>query len=777
MTSNKHILSLFAIYLLTAFSAFAQCCGEIKGEVSNSRTKEPLAGANVVVLNTNLGASTDLDGHFTIKNVPVGTYIVRISYVGYAPRDITDVVVTSAKPAALTVTLEPIDISGEEVTVTTGYFWKEMEAPPSTVSLSREEIRRFPGGFEDVVRTVATLPGVSVVNAGGRNDLLVRGGGPTENLYLINGMEVPNINHFGTQGSSSGSLSYVNLDFIEGVDFSAGGFGVEYGDKLSSAMSLTMRSPMRDKPGGKATISASQFGLNGEYPLNGKGGLLFSARKSYLDLIFKAAGLPFVPVYVDYNLIGSYEITPRDRLFILGLAAIDWVDRDLSDAENRSFNAGIMDNTQNQYVTGAAYRHIRKNGYLDFIFNFNRNVYSFSQIDEDQIEYFQSDAIENETVFKIQNKLVLDKKSDLYWGASVKHGWIDNTTAFADSVYDSNGIKMSVSDLGVPQYVHVNSAANKYALFVKLERNLDFRTKAAVGVRGDYYDFIDDKFYPSVRASIDYKLTREIVLKTAVGRYYQSPAYVWTANPFNQSLKALKSDMGVIGTDYMLREDISTGLEVYYKAYSDLPTGATPQTDYLVLSNSGVGYGGRDDNFQSFGYLPLVSGGKGKAYGVEISVQKKYADDKFYGQASISIGKSDYTAGNGETYPGIYDQRVILTVSGGCKPTPQWEFSGKFRFWTGAPYTPVYRPSENNGLIENIPSEYLSARLDPGHHLDLRADRRFDFRNWSAIVFIDIQNIYNYYIPIIPSYNFWTDEVETQNSIAILPSIGLSAEF
>jgi outer membrane receptor for ferrienterochelin and colicin len=136
----------------------------------------------------------------------------------------------------------------------------------SSTKLAAEEIRRFPGGFEDIVRTVATLPGVAVVNEGGRNDLLVRGGGPSENLYLINNIEVPNINHFGSQGSSSGALSFVNLDFIDRVEFSTGGFGARYGDKMSSVLSLGIRPGRSDRIGGEATISATQFGLNLEGP-------------------------------------------------------------------------------------------------------------------------------------------------------------------------------------------------------------------------------------------------------------------------------------------------------------------------------------------------------------------------------------------------------------------------------------------------------------------------------------------------------------------------------
>ena len=774
--SNKILYQAILIAVI-AVNASAQPLGSITGTVVDEANREPLSNANILVTGSPYGAASDLNGEFTIDNIPVGTYSLTVSYLGYEAKNISEVIVTSARPSIISVALKRQDIAGEEVTVRTGYFWKELDSPPSVSSLTSEEIRRFPGGFEDVIRAVSALPGIAVVNSQGRNDLLVRGGGPSENLYVINGMEVPNINHFGTQGFSSGSLSFVNLDFVDNVDFSAGGFGAESGDKMSSVMELKMRPARPDRFGGKATISATQFGIDGDGPLGENGGVIFSARKSYLDLIFKAAGLPFVPVYTDYNLIANYDITPRDKLFFIGLAAIDRIDRTLETLEDRVTNAANLDNSQDQIVTGVSYRRIRPSGYSDVSFNLNSNSYRFSQIDENEEEYFRSNALEQEAVLKLNTKFIYDDKTDLYAGITSKLAWIDNQTEFADSIYDRSGNKLALADAGLPQQLSVDMSGVKYAGFLKAERQLNLRTRLTVGIRGDYYSFIKEKLYPALRAALDYKLSARTVLKMSAGTYYQAPSYVWVSNPVNKSLKALRNDMGVFGADYTIRQDIAFSGEVYYKNYSNLPTGATPETSYLVLSNAGAGYGGREDDFQSFGYLPLVSEGKGNAYGLELTLTKKYSQSCCYGQAALSIGRSEYTAANRVTYPGIYDQRVIFTVSGGVKPNPKWEYSGRFRFYTGAPYTPVYLPSENGGDIVNLPDEYLQERLKPGHHLDVRVDRRFNLERTTIILFLDIQNIYNYKIPRRPNYDFWADEVNTYDSIGILPSIGFSAEF
>ena len=231
----KTLKTVFVILFLASCS-FGQETGAIRGRVIDADTKQPLFGTNVIVLGTERGAAADESGSYTIQNVPVGTHRIQFTFIGYKSLVKTDIVVKSASPVFVNAELEPEIIEGESVAVTAGYFYNQTDAQPSIVSLSREEIRRYPGGFEDVVRTVSTLPGVAINMAGGRNDLLVRGGGPSENLYLINNIEVPNINHFGTPGNTGGSLSFVNLDFVEDVTFSTGGFGAQYGDKMSSVI-------------------------------------------------------------------------------------------------------------------------------------------------------------------------------------------------------------------------------------------------------------------------------------------------------------------------------------------------------------------------------------------------------------------------------------------------------------------------------------------------------------------------------------------------------------
>ena len=215
---------LFLSFILSGSNIFPQDeTGTITGNVRDLDSKQPIAGANVILLGTKQGATTDLEGNFKITGVPVNVYRVKASIIGYASVTKTDIEVMMSKPAYVDFDLNEEPIQLNDITVKSEYFTKTPSEPISTTSFGYEEIRRSPGGFEDVVRALSVLPGVAQADAG-RNDLIVRGGAPSENLYIVDGMEIPNINHFGTQGAAGGPLSYINLDFVKETSFSSGGF-------------------------------------------------------------------------------------------------------------------------------------------------------------------------------------------------------------------------------------------------------------------------------------------------------------------------------------------------------------------------------------------------------------------------------------------------------------------------------------------------------------------------------------------------------------------------
>jgi len=340
--------SLFALLLaFTASDLNAQSAprtGVIEGRVIHAITQQPIPSAQVLVPGTGRGAQADETGRFRITAVPVGIVSLQARAIGYSPIAIADVAVSITKPAEVTVKLTPAALNLAAVQIQASYFTPPPDAQVSTATLSREETRRAPGVQEDVIRAVALLPGVAVTQAG-RNDLAVRGGAPFQNLFVVDGIEVPNINHFGSQGSTGGPLSLINIQFVDETQFSAGGFGARYGDRTNSVTSLTLREGSRSF-GGELNLSATGYGAFVEGPMGKRGSYLFGVRRSYLDLVFKAAGFGFIPAYTDLTFKATQRLNSKTTLSMLAVGAIDDITFNNEKADNRYENSRVVGNEQ-----------------------------------------------------------------------------------------------------------------------------------------------------------------------------------------------------------------------------------------------------------------------------------------------------------------------------------------------------------------------------------------------------------------------------------------------
>ena len=736
--------------------------GIISGNIIDEVTNEGIPGVNIQILGTDRGVATNLDGEFKISNLEPGTYQIRVSAVGYATIIKSDIVVNTAKPTILLLKLISAAIELNGVTVKAGYFEKDPSSTGSVANLSYEEIRRSPGGFEDVVRALSILPGVAQANAG-RNDLVVRGGAPSENLYIVGGFIVPNINHFGTQGAAGGPLSFINLDFVNETNFSSGGFSALYGDKLSSVLSIDLREGRKDRLGGKGTISASQFGFNLEGPLSGSGDFFMSVRRSYLDFIFNAAGFNFVPEYYDAITKFNYNLDSRNRLSLLFIGAFDKTKFNNKDSEDLYSNSRILGSNQNSYLFGFSYRHLFNEGF--FTLSLSRNFTDYDSFQRDTLlnPIFLNLSREGENEIKGDLVYKLSKDSELNFGASLKLIKFSADIKLPNFI-TSFGEKLSITSLSD------ESRFTKSAMYTQYSTNLYDGLRITAGIRGDYFDGISSKFYVSPRFAAALMLDEVSTLNFSLGRYSQSPSYIWLiADPSNRNLSFVKVTQTVLGYERMLQEDIKMKVEGFYKKYGDYPSSVL--RPYLVLANTGAGFGGGDDNFSSFGLEPLVSAGSGDVHGIEFSLQKKSSEIPGYGILSITWSESNFRGLDNVKHPAAYGQNWIVNLSGGYIFNKKWEASFRFRFATGTPYTPF-----NSDGSQSV-SNYNSVRFSPVHSLDLRVDRRWDFEKWALITYLDIQNVYNNKDSFYIRWDYRTGTVDRRSSIGLLPSIGVSLEF
>lgn len=777
------VFSLFTIaFLLSSTSVLGQGAdtssiptGMITGQVVDAATQQPLVGASVAVIGTKRGAISKKEGRFVISNVPAGVYTLKTTLVGYQQDQKSDIVISPGKPLTVLIQLSSAQVQFDETVVVSEAFRKDGQSISSTQTLTSEEVRRAPGVQEDVVRAVALLPGVAVTNAG-RNDLAVRGGAPFENLFLVDNIEVPNINHFGSQGSSGGPLSLINIAFVRDVSLSTGGFGPKYGDRLSSVTNLTLREGNDQQFAGEINLSATGFGVIAEGPVGSSGTFLFSARRSYLDLIFKAAGFGFIPEYWDFSGKLTFDVSPQDKISFLAIGALDEVKFNNTE-ENLYNNSRVTAPSQNQYFAGLTWRRLLEKGYLNV--TLGRTFTYFNTVQQDSLanDVFRTVTNEGENSLRADLVLLPSSTLELNAGAIVKYA-----SQLDYQVVLPGFARLDASGNPAPLNVDTSFTALRAGIYAQADWSLTDQFKLTLGARGDYYAFLQqDQLALSPRASISYLLAPEMTVRLGGGRYYQAPQFIWmvgdVTNPAN--LRPLRADQVVLGWEWIATPDIKIQVETYYKSYDAYPVRTfRPQA---VLAPAGF-----DDIYTDipFGLEPLTNTGTGTAYGIEFFIQKKLsAAIPIYGLASISINRTQFLAADGVDRPGSFDTPIIATIAAGWRPSPEWEVSSKLRMSQGLPTTPYIttpeRAAETGFPIGSLDFDDFNegARLPFFYALDARVDKRWFFNGWQLIVYVDVQNITGRKNVSGYKWNQETQTVEAQESIGVLPSIGINIQF
>jgi hypothetical protein len=659
--------------------------------------------------------------------------------------------------------LEPVQT--DEIVVESERFVKPLDITTSFKNLNYEEIRRSPGGFEDIGRVVQTLPGVSFVNDG-RNDLIVRGGSPAENLFLVDNSRIPNINHFGSQGSTGGPVSIINLDFVKEVSFITGGFSARYGDILSSVLDIKLREGNRNRFMGDVDLSATGFGATFEGPIGNKknGSWLASVSRSYLDLVFNAVGFGFIPEYTAVQLKGVYDIDKRNTLTIGAIGNFDLVRFNNDKIDNRQDNANILKDNQWGYTNSYELRTLIGNKSYSLL-NLTRNFtnFDFAGRNANFEETFKNVSQEGETELKAEYFWLPDKLTEISFGGS---GKLINFRNEIKSAADTLLI-IDPSSIIIPP-LDFNDSHNTFKGFAyaQITRRLFTHLRTTAGFRYDYFDFIEKKNYLSPRLSATIMFTHNFNLNLSYGIFYQSPSYIWlVSNSQNTSLRDIKAEHYVTGLEYIIGTDMRTTIEFYYKRYSDYP--ASSLRPYFVLANNGGDY----PKPENFGLEPLVSAGRGYAKGVEFYFQKSLTTN-LYGTMNFSIFQAKYTSLDGIERESDYDNRFIFIISGGYIFGKGWEFSSKFRYIGGRPYTPI---NPANGI--QLVSQYNSERYPDYYSLDIRTDKRWNFKKWSLITYVDIQDITGRKNIVSYEWNKYTNQIKVNKSIGVFPTIGISAMF
>ncbi|MES3035180.1 MAG: TonB-dependent receptor [Gemmatimonadota bacterium] len=758
-------LCLAAYWLWPAPStAQATLSGLIDGRVRAGPTKQPIANASIRVAGTEYVAVSGDDGRFRLR-ATAGVVRLEVRAIGFAPVVRTDVVVSAGKPVTLVIDLQPRVVQLTTVDVAPGYFEPSRESPVSTQRFTAEEVRRTPGTQEDVIRALSIVPGVGVTTAG-RNDLVVRGGAPFENLFVVDNIEVPNLNHFGTQGSTGGPVSLIPIELVKDAALSAGGFGVRYGDRTSSATTLALREGNRERIATTLNLSATGFGAIVEGPLPNDGSLVVSVRRSYLDFVFNAAGFPFIPSYTDLTLKAVQRPSPRDEVTFLLVGARDRITFRNDDADDRFENSTVLGSSQDQYFSGLTWTRLVSRGVVTTTLGRTWSRFDAAQRDSSDPPQpiFGARSTEGETSLRTDVTVQLSPRTEVGAGLIAK---------YAGSLqYDITlpGAARRDDD-GVPRALRVDTtfSAFRQAGYLQGSRLLTDRVRLTLGLRGDWYAFLRDAIRVAPRGSLAWTVDAENTLTASAGRYFQAPQPIWLVGDAQnvRTLEPLRADQVVLGWQRLLRPDLKFQIETYTKAYADYP--ARLFRPRAVLQPSGF-----DDvtNDIPYGLEPLVGSATGTVRGVEVLLQKRLSDVPVYGLVSASMNRTRFRSLDGTTTVGAFDAPLVFNALLGWRPNPRWEFSGRVRSATGLPTTPF----GSDGRLD-FTRYNAGPRLPTFFALDVRLDRRFVFRRSQLVTYLDVQNATARKNISQVAWDARLGAPKANESLGLLPSIGVNWEF
>lgn len=741
--------------------------GTVAGVVTDRTTQQPLAGVTVRVDGAPASASTNEQGRFTLAAVPVGTHVLRLTRIGYAPAARADVAVSAGRTTPLTFAMDAVASPLAVVRVAAPVFARAPDVPTTSYGLSYEEIRRSPGAIGDVSRLVQSLPGVVTANDQ-RNDIIARGGSPVENLTLVDNVEVPNLNHFAAQNTTGGPISMLNNELVERATFLAGGFPSQFGNRLSSVLDVTLRDGNRDHLEWELDVSFAGAGLIVEGPLAGRGSWMASARQSYLALVAGPFGIEAIPSTSDYQLKATYDLSARDRLWLVSLGGRDAIDFDVDESDLDNPSLENEDNRGWRTVTGVNWQRLlgdRGYGVLSVA-----DAYGAFRVDvhdrrlDDQLTY-RNRSGEGETTVKYDLTYRADAFGTVKAGASTKT--FRNRFAIVRPLGGRNPYSVDSTRVNAVD-IDRDFTAQLHAAYAQLARPLGRHADVTLGARVDRFGSLDATTV-SPRAGLVVHLTPTLDLTASYGRYHQQPSLVYqAAHPTNGELDPMRADHYVAGLAFIPRSDLKVTVEAFQKDYARYPV----STQYPTLSLANVS----DVGLQGL-LIPLTSRGAGRARGAELYVQKKLTGSA-YGQVGYTYSRTEHAALDGVRRRGGFDAPHVASLIAGYKPGAAWELSARFSYASGRPYTPVLLAEsvEQNRLIYDLTR--VNARRAPAYHrLDARADRRFSLRGTNTTLFLEVQNVYDRENVFRYVWNPKTGALHAQKQISFLPIVGVNVEF
>ena len=700
--------------------------GFVKGKIIDINSQLPLAGANIIIKSISIGTISNDDGYFSIKDIPNGNYSITISYIGYKTVYLSDVWVRPNAYDFLNVKLEQSIIQIDDITVEENFFKKSLVNEFQSVSFNRDDMRRSPGSGQEITRIINTLPSVASVGEN-RQDMMVRGGGPTENGFIIDNIYIPSISHFQqADGRSNGPVGIINTDMVENLDFYSNGFSSKYGNKLSSFGDITYRSGNREKNEGYGLLGMGGLGFLIEGPLTNKVSYITSFRMSYLDIIADAINASGgMPSYNDFQAKINYKPSIYNTFSILMITGSSLYDRDKNGAlDVGESEYGKLEN--DQQTVGINYKRIwnekaYSNSSLSISNKFSKVNFSNINTDSSVFKNIEKTDIVN---FRQVNHIKLASQTNIELGFDAQ--WTNQNYDYLRKLNDSN---ILLDKIKFDEKVLISN----YSTFFTLKKDIGRKLVSSIGFRTDLNDY-ENKTLFSPRMNLDYEIVyNRTNLIFNAGDYYQNPPAIYIANNASDRLKSAKARQYSVSLEHMITTSTKFSISVYQKDYNNSP----------ILPNSNIH---NDPTFlfdELRMYNGIVSTGSAKSKGLELLIQKKRVEN-FYGLIGGSIFNSTFIDFKGVERNRNHNYKYIFNIVGGYRPKSDWEISIRWSYFGGRPYTPIDLEASvlNNEQYSDV-ENFNETKTPDYHSLFVRYEKRYNLKKSNLILFFEIWNTYN----------------------------------
>ncbi len=759
MKKNAIYIVYFLMLLGMNNTVFAQATQTISGKIYDDITKQPLTGAVIVLMGTDNanGTVSDIDGYFKLPAVPIGRQAIKVSYTGYEERMANDIVVTAGKEVSMNIGMQEALHKLNEITVTYNKAKDKTRtnndmAQVSARSFNMDETKRYAGALGDPSRMAANFAGV-VSGNDSRNDIVVRGNSPIGMLWQLEGLNIPNPNHYGSMTSTGGPVSMLNNNNIDKSDFMTSAFPAQYGNAVAGVFDMRLREGNRNKHEFVAQMGFNGFELGAEGPLGKKKNTTYLVNYRYSTLgVFQKMGIDFgagsiVPYYQDLNFKVTSNINKRAKLTLFGMSGrskIDFLGKDVDSTKIGIYGGNPYYDERNLFgttVNGVAYEYRLSDktvSKLTIGYSGTMQQYKADSLSTDDYKPY-ADAF---------GRLSSEKISGVW---TINHKINAQNNLQGGVIYDQTSYKLLNKDIKPDgsEEVFINSKGNFGLMqaYTQWKHRYNDKLSSVAGVHAQYIT-LNNTMAAEPRASVRYAISSKKAISIGYGLHHQAQniyTYFVQTNTTNGAVLTNK-DLGftrshhtVLTYDWNINEHLRIKAEAYYQLLGNVPV-EQRSTAFSVL-NTGADFGTTDVD-------SLVNKGKGYNYGTEVTVER-FFNKGYYFLITGSLFQSRYSGSDGVERNTAFNTGHVLNVLAGKefkvgKKGSVLALNLKLSTVGGRYFTPLdLEQSKIEGKSVYKESLAFSQQQQAYFRTDLRIAYRKEYKKSTLEMAVDFQNLTN----------------------------------